>query len=424
MSAMTTFRYQAGGAGGAGAGEVEAPDRATALRLLRERGVIPVSLEESVSAAEDKDESEQSGADRAPLVRQGAGTARTGRAMSRADFASFIQELATAIQAGLPLVTALKTVGRGKRNKAAPMVGHLVSEVEHGRSLADAAASWGKPFDQMTVNLVRAGESSGRLGQVMTQASVLLEREVKVKRQVLSATLYPMILLVLVTIAVIVVVTVIVPQVLAPLEGQMSFADLPLPTRIVQGLAEGVRTYWWAILGGLAALVLLGSNLLRAPDVRLVVDTVLLRTPILGRLLRDVAVARFARTMGTLIEAGLPALTALKITKSTLGNMRLEAVVDDVCEQVSGGKTIADPMEASEQFPELLVQIISVGERSGKLGEMLGQAADVFEGRTEQSIKVFTTALPPLLTVVLAVVVGFVIMAVILPLLEMQEFIG
>jgi len=140
--------------------------------------------------------------------------------------------------------------------------------------------------------------------------------------------------------------------------------------------------------------------------------------------LRDVAVARFTRTLGTLVSAGLPALTALRVTRLTLGNRALEETIDEVCEQVSAGRTISDPLEKSGYFPPLLVQIVGVGERSGRLPAMLRQAADAFEKRTEASIRLFTTVLPPLLVLMMALVVGFVIAAVLLPLLEMQEAIG
>jgi type II secretory pathway component PulF len=151
------------------------------------------------------------------------------------------------------------------------------------------------------------------------------------------------------------------------------------------------------------------------------VDTTLLRLPLLGRLLRDVAVARFTRTLGTLTSAGIPIIAALRVTRGTLGNRAMEGVIDDVAEQVAAGKTIAEPMERSGYFPPMLVQIVNLGERSGRLDQMLSQAARAFEERTEQSVKLFTTALPPLLVVGLACVVGFVVMAILLALLQVQD---
>jgi type II secretory pathway component PulF len=304
------------------------------------------------------------------------------------------------------------------------MLDHVIHQVEAGKSLAEACKSWGRPFTDLIVNLMHAGEASGRLGEVLDQAANLLDRDVKLRRSLLGATLYPLILTFLVTGAVITVVTWIVPQVLGPLAGQLKASDLPLPTRVVQGAAHFFAVYWWAVLLGSVGVLISASRIYASPGPRLNIDRTLLKIPVLGRLLRDVAVARFTRTLGTLISAGLPALTALRITKGTLGNKAMEGEIDFVCDEVAHGKTIAEPMERSGYFPPLLVQIVGVGERSGRLPQMLNQAAGAFEDRTETSLKLFTTALPPVLVVMLAGVVGFVVASILLPLLQLQEHIG
>lgn len=411
---MATFSYKTtadrGRAGGAmgGSATIDAPDRAAAVRELLRRGVTPTALEQ-VSTGEVA----SSGA--APALRSGV----WGAAMSRSEMAAFIRELATALQAGLPLVQALKTIAKqGRSQRQKDMLSHVIEQVEHGRSLADAASSWGKPFTDLTVNLMRSGEAAGRLPEVLAQAADLLDRDVKLRRSLLGATLYPMILAGLVCIAVVVIVTFIVPNVLKSLP---KGAELPLPTQIVQGAAGFVATYWWLVLLLVAGALWGWTKLYAMPEFRLSFDRGLMKSPVLGRLLRDVAVARFTRTLGTLTSAGVPILQALRITKGTLGNRAMERVVDEVCEQVAAGRTIADPMERSGYFPPMLVQIVNLGERSGRLDEMLAQAAGAFEEKTETSVKLFTTALPPILVVGLAVVVGFVVLSILLPLLQAQE---
>jgi type II secretory pathway component PulF len=259
---------------------------------------------------------------------------------------------------------------------------------------------------------------------VLTQSATLLDKDLKLRRSLMGATMYPLILTVLVTVAVVVVVTFIVPKVLGPLQSSMGARALPLPTRIVQGAATFVESYWWLVLGIAGGTLFIASRIYASPGPRLAIDRFLLKVPILGRLLRDVAVARFTRTLGTLVSAGIPALSALRLTKNTLGNVAMEKEIDYVCDEVSHGKTIADPMERSGYFPPLLVQIVGVGERSGRLPQMLNQAANAFEDRTDSSVKLFTTALPPVLVVVLACIVGFVVAAILLPLLELQEYVG
>lgn len=393
-------------------GTIEAPDRAAAVRELLRRGVAPTAIEAVAGTA---GVGSAAGAHGVAAKRSWGGA----RAMSRAEMASFIRELATALQAGLPLVQALKTIAKqGRNQRQKDMLASVIEQVEHGKSLAEAAAQWGKPFSELTVNLMRSGEAAGRLPEVLAQAADLLDRDVKLRRSLLGATLYPMILAGLVCIAVVIIVTVIVPNVLKSLP---KGADLPLPTKIVQSAAGFVSGYWWLLLLMVAGVIWGWMKIYAIPEFRMGFDRGLLKSPLLGKLLRDVAVARFTRTLGTLTSAGVPILQALKITKGTLGNKAMEVVVDEVCEQVASGRTIADPMERSGYFPPMLVQIVNLGERSGKLDEMLNQAAGAFEDKTETSVKLFTTALPPILVVGLACVVGFVVLSILLPLLQAQE---
>lgn len=420
---MPTFRYQP--LSGSSGAVIDAPDRAAAVRLLRAQGITPAKVEQ-IGANTDRPRDAPSRDTRTGQAGTSAVTASARRrAMSRAEMASFVRELATAVQAGLPLVQALRTIARQSRSpRQQAMLTHLITQVESGKSLSEAAAGWGRPFTELTINLVRAGEMSGKLTDVLEQCATLLDRDLKLRRTMLSGLLYPAILAVLITIAITIIVTFIVPTILAPFAGQLKTSQLPTPTRIVMGVAGFLGSYWWLVAGLSAGLVLLVSSLYRTPSSRLSIDRGLLKVPLLGRVLRDVAVARFTRTLGTLVAAGLPALTGLKITKATLGNTAMEHVIDEVCEQVASGKTISEPMERSGYFPPLLTQIVGLGERSGRLPQMLHQAAGVFEDRTETSIKIFTTAFPPLLIVVAAVIVAFVLAAVMLPLIQMQELIG
>jgi len=415
---MPAFRYNA--TPGA-TGLIDAPDRAAAVRSLLAKGITP-SVVEAVGAA-----SKPAAAPSWSGTRQKAAAAPISagrhRGMSLPDTASFVRELATAIQAGLPMVPALRTLaksGRSPTQKA--MLAHLLAEVEEGKTLADAARSWGRPFDDLLINLLRAGEASGKLGDVLHQGADLLDKDLALRRSVMAATLYPMILTVLVGGAVAVMTTVIVPRVLGPLKGQ--FKQLPMPTRIVQGSAEFMGTWWWLIALIAGGLVMAWVRARATPGPRESIDRALLKLPLFGAVLRDAAVARFTRTLGTLVQAGLPVLQALRLTSATLTNHAMRAAVGRVCDQVQAGQTIAEPLEREGMFPPLLVQIVSLGERSGRLPELLNQAAGSLDSRTETRVKVITNILPPLLIVVLAVVVGFVVAAIILPLLEMQQAIG
>jgi len=418
---MPTFAYriisQNGSANGRAAPTIEAIDRASAVRELMRRGETPTSIE-VVTNGQAKLPRERAVGSAAAI-----GPGQGGRFMSLADMANLIRELATALQAGLPLVQSLRTIAKqGRSPKQKAMLDYVIGQVEHGKSLADAMASWGAPFGDLTINMTRAGDISGRMAEVLKQAADLLDKDVKLRRSLLSATLYPMILCVLVVGAIIVVVTVIVPNLLKQFAGNS--ANLPWPTKVVQGTADFFAGYWWAIIPVIVLVVWSIAKYYSTPEGRLNIDRRLLGVPVLGRLLRDVAVARFTRTLGTLTAAGIPVIMALRVTKGTLGNKAMEEVIEEVIEKVAAGKTIAETMERSSYFPPMLVQIVNLGERSGKLDELLGQAANAFEDRTEMSIKLFTTVLPPVLVVMLAGVVGFVVLAIMLALLEFQNSVS
>ncbi len=413
---MPTYQYQSMKPSEAGAATIEAPDRASAVRALVSRGITPTKVElVGRGGAKTK----------AVGAAGGSGfSLRLGNSpMNRSEMASFIGELATAVQAGLPIVPALKTIaGQGRNEAQKQMLDTIIHDVERGRSLADSMRAFGRPFTDLVTNLVQAGEVSGRLGEVLGQAAVLLDRDLKLRRSLVSALMYPAILTTFIVIAIIVLVTFIVPNIMDSVN--LPPDQLPMPTIVVMGVAGFMASFWWLIGLAIGFGLYFASRAMRTPSTRLKIDTVLVETPVLGRLLRDIAVARFTRTFGTLAGAGLPVIASLKITKGTLGNKALEGVMDRVCDEVSHGRTISEPLEKSGYFPALLIQLMNLGEKTGTLDEMLLRAADAFEERTQASVKLFTQVLPPLLIVVLAGVVGFVILAVMLPLIEMQNAIS
>lgn len=397
---MATFSYNSG----ATTSTIEAPDRASALRLLIQRGVAPASITE-ISARK-------------------AAASRGGRGkVSLADASSLIRELATALQAGLPLLPALKTLMKARKDGAqVRMLQHLIDKVEHGTPLAEACRTWGKPFEDLTCNLIKAGEASGKLPEVLEQNADLLDKQLAMRRAIVSATLYPAFLGFMILVAVIVTATFIVPSVLKPL--QDSNIALPLPTLIVKGFADFLIGYWWLVALAIVGLGFLWARLRANPRSREAIDRFALSVPVLGPMLTEALVARFARTFGTLINAGLPVLAALRLSGGTITNLAMRRAVTQVSEEVAGGKTIAEPLEKTGYFPPLLVQIVALGERSGRLAQLLRQVTVALEDRTSVRISMFTRVLEPLLIVIGAVIVGFVIVAILLAMLAMQDAIG
>jgi len=425
---MPNFRYQSlSSAGEARNGIVTAEDRAEVVRLLLDRGETATRVEAadggaSASRAASSAARKGSHAHAAPARRAFGISGRPS--LGRGDLATFIREIATALEAGLPLMQSLRTVRRQAHGRALPVIlDHLIERVEAGDPLYAAARDYGAPFDEMVVGMMKAADASGEMSTILHQLSDLLDRGVELRREVVGATFYPMIVFGLLIISVIVLVTVLVPRLISPMIGQ-STMTIPWPTLVLLSIAEFFHAWWPVIVGAIIAGWFGWQTWIRVPANRLSFDRFSLRVPVLGRLLRDVAVARFTRTLGTLSKAGLPILDGLRITRNTLGNQALMSAIDQVLDQVTAGKALADPLERSGLFPPLLVQVVSLGERSGKLDSMLLHAAGAFDRQVQTSLKLFTKALPPFLLIIMAGLGGFVLAAVLLPMLELQSMVS
>jgi general secretion pathway protein F len=342
------------------------------------------------------------------------------RKISRPEMAVMIRELATAQEAGLPLMHALKTIRRQASPAAGDVLDHFIQCVEAGEPLYKAAAEWGPPFDDLIVGMLHASDASGKMSTILHQLADLMDRSLELRRELLGAIMYPAIIASLIGVSGIVLVTVLVPRLIGTLASQMV---LPWPTLVVMGFADFILNWWIWILVAFAISIIGWRSWISIPENRHRFDLLKLRVPLLGKLLRDVAVARFTRTLGTLTSAGLPIIESLRITRDTLGNTALANAVDAVQEQVSSGKPLADPLEESGLFPPLLVQVVNLGEKSGKLEEMLLHSATAFDRQVNASLKIFTKALPPILLIVMAALACFVLAAILLPLLELQSMV-
>ena len=400
---MRSFAYQAiDGDGRSVSGTVMAASRDAAMTAVRNLGQRPTDIveaqDETVAAASR------------PTI-------------PASEVAALMRELATGIEAGLPLMQSLVTVRRQSTGqKQAVILDFLIEKVEAGRPLHEACREYGPPFDEMIVGMIRAADASGRMHEVLHQLADLLERSLELRRELVGATIYPMIVLFIMAVSVAIFVTILLPKLMVPLQQQG--VDLPWPTSVLLGIADFLGAWWWAIIALIVAGVLIWRSWSRVPANRRIVDGLLLRIPVLGNLLRDIAVARFTRTLGTLSSAGVPILTALAIVRDTLGNTVMMDAIDEVRERVTTGGSLATPLERCGHFPPLLVQIVNIGERSGRLEGMLMHAASAFDRQVNNSLKVFTKALPPFLLVIMAAIAAFVLSAILLPLLEMQEAIS
>lgn len=403
---MPAFAYQGIDAQGQKvSGTVTATSRANAVDRIRALGrqatEIVESAEESAVVTDSK----------------------SRPSISAVELANLMRELATAIEAGLPLMQGLVTVRRQAANvRQEVILDFLIERVESGRPLHEACKEYGGPFDDMVVGMIRAADASGKMHEVLHQLSDLLERSVEVRRELVGATIYPLIVMVIMAISVVIFVTVLLPKLMVPLQAQD--VPLPWPTQVLLALADFVAAWWWLMVAGAIGGFFGWRAWTAVPANRRRVDGLLLKVPLLGTLLRDIAVARFTRTLGTLCSAGIPILTSLGIVRDTLGNTVMMDAIDEVRERVTTGGSLATPLERCGHFPPLLVQIVNIGERSGRLEGMLLHAASAFDRQVNNSLKIFSKALPPAMLVVMACVAAFVLAAILLPLLEMQQAVA
>jgi len=405
---MPTFHYQSlTTSGQTRQGTISATSRADALQQLSKRGETPTTIHASKRKA-----------------RAAAATPTSHHpTMSKSAIATLIREIATAIEAGLPLMTALKTIRQQASGKGAPVIlDHLIERVEAGDPLWKGAAEYGRPCDDMTVGMLRASEASGEMSKVLHQLADLMERTLELRREVTGALFYPALVFVLILISIAVLVTVLVPRLIEPMiaTGNM---ELPWPTALLLDISDFIKMSWIWIIVGVALAVTVFRGWVKVPLNRIRFDRAKLQVPLVGRLLRDVAVARFTRTLGTLTASGLPILESLKITRDTLGNEALAHAIDEVQEQVTHGRSLAEPLERSGLFPAMLVQVVNLGERSGKLDEMLVHAATAFDRQVASSLKLLTKALPPFLIIFMAGLGGFVLAAILLPIMSLQSLV-
>ena len=430
---MASWRYDGLDRGGVeSSGVVVASDRASALRMVQSRGLTPLKVE-----SDEAPNSAARAAVKKPAKSQSSLTGSTQitlpnwmtlgprrPTLSRSDMSNLVRELATAIEAGLPLMQALKIVRKQAPGKSLPVIlDALIAKVEAGQPLYEAMKAYGAPFDDMIIGMARAADASGRMPEILHQLADLLDRSVELKRELIGATVYPMIVASLILASVTLLVTVILPQLMIPLAGQPGMV-LPLPTRILLSFAWFMSNFWWLLVLMTFGAIIAARNWLQDAEHRRMKDYALLKTPLLGKLLRDVAVARFTRTLGTLVSAGLPILQSLRITKDTLGNAVLMKAIEEVEEKVTTGQSLAEPLERCGFFPPLLIQIVNIVEKSGRLESMLLHAATAFDRQVNSSIKIFTKSLPPILLVIMAIIAGFVLAGILMPLLQLQSALG
>jgi len=404
---MATFAYVGRSKSGAvKKGELVAKSRDEAVEQLRKQSVVVTSLEEKAA-------------------KEGF-SFKLGSGVSEKDLVVFTRQFGTMINAGLPLIQCLEILSTQSENAALrKSVGEIKVQVEGGSTFSDALRKHPKIFDDLYVNMVHAGEVGGLLDTILGRLSKHIEKAMKLKGQIKSALVYPAAIVGIAAIVITVLMIWVIP-VFEKMFKEMSGGKmaLPGPTQLVIDMSNFAQGNWYIILGAIVAIVVAIKKYYATPQGRLAIDKLLLKLPVFGDLIRKASVAKFTRTLGTLLASGVPLLEALTICAKTSGNKVVEGALLDAKVSISGGKTISEPLAKSGTFPKMVTHMISVGESTGALDSMLGKIADFYEDEVDQAVTNLTALLEPMMMVFLGVTVGFIVVAMYLPIFTMASAIG
>jgi type IV pilus assembly protein PilC len=379
-------------------GEMEAPDAEVLAQILRRQRIQPLKIKEA-----PKD-----------LL---ANVTFLQPKVKEKDIVIFTRQFATMIDAGLPLVQCLEILAGQITNRTfKQMLKQIKADVESGSTFADALKKHPKTFDELFVNLIAAGEVGGILDTILNRLSAYIEKTMKLKKKVKGAMVYPVVVLVI-SIAVVTVLLVFVIPVFQKLFADMGGA-LPGPTQLVVNFSGWVRKYIVLILGLIVLFIILLNRFYNTRRGRVVIDDLLLKLPVLGDLVRKVAVARFTRTLGTMIQSGVPLLDGLDIVAKTAGNKTIETAIFKTRASIAEGRTIAEPLNESGVFPPMVVQMIAVGESTGALDAMLAKIADFYDEEVDAAVEALTSLIEPFMMIFLGGVIGGLVISMYLPIFQ------
>ena len=393
-------------------GIIQADTQALALNDVRALGLFPTHIKEATRADERR------------ALRQGKGGIEElyfGGVKTK-EIVVMTRQLSTLIDAGLPLLRCINVlIAQLKPCKLRDILRETAADIQSGSTFAEALAKHPKQFDRLFVNMVRAGEVGGMLEVVLQRLALFMERRQALKRRVRGAMIYPIAVLLIAAGIVAFLLLKVVP-VFADIFLEFG-GDLPGPTKILIAAGDFMSYKWWVLVTVICWIIIVIKLMMRSKQVKRVFDRVILKVPLVGDLIVKVSVARFSRTLGTLVTSGVPILQALKITRETIGNEVIQNACDAVYDSVQDGGTIAAPLDASKVFPAMVVNMIDVGEETGALDSMLMKVADIYDAEVEAAVEGMLALMEPLIIIVLGGIIGFIVVALYLPIFTLGDSI-
>jgi general secretion pathway protein F len=400
---MAVFEYKGVTADGRDtSGIVDADSPRAARSKLRQTGIFPTQVIEG-EKAEGR-----------------PGRRAFGEWLNQQDVAVMTRQLSTLLSAGIPLMEALGALTeQAEKGELKRILAEVREAVREGSSLSEAVRRYPKVFSDLYVQMVRAGEASGTLDRILVRLADFLEYRLRLRGKVVSALAYPVLMLAVSGLVLFFLITYAVPKVTAIFE-EMHQA-LPLPTRILMGFSGFLSTFWWLIAGLAIAAGVWLRRYVGTPAGRMAYDRFRLRLPLLGRIARMVALARFSRTLSTLLASGIPLLSALEIVRDVVGNRVLSEAIRSARENIREGESIAEPLRRSGVFPPLVTHMIAVGEKSGELEGMLQRVADTYDDEVETVVSTLTALLSPVMILIMGLIIFCIVLAILLPIFEISQ---
>jgi type IV pilus assembly protein PilC len=411
-------------------GTIEVASQNEAIGRVKEMGLFPTKIVE-VDKVKEAPDKKTKVAGKPAGKKKGGGInlniqipGLSGRVKSKV-LTTFTRQLATLVDAGLPLLRGLRVLEKQENNPTLKsIIAELALAIEGGSTFSEALAQHPKVFNRLFVNMVKAGELGGVLEVVLNRLAEFMEKAQKIKGKVIAAMFYPVAVLIVATVILLILMVKVVPSFKQVFEGMLEGSQLPAFTRLVLGISEAIKDHIVITSGVVAVFVVIFLLFIRTKFGRHVWDKFKLKMPVLGPVVSKVAISRFTRTLGTLVSSGVPILQALTIVKETAGNVIVSNAVSQVHESVKEGETITAPLEASGVFPPMVISMVDVGEQTGALPEMLLKIADNYDEEVDNAVAAMTSLLEPIMIVFLAVVVGSIVIAMFMPLIELMNRVG
>jgi len=409
-------------------GTLDVGSQNEAIGRVKEMGLFPTRI---VEVEKVKEKADQKAKAKGAKKKSGGGMnlnikipGLSGKVKSKV-LTTFTRQLATLVDAGLPLLRGLRVLEKQERNPTLKgIIGELALSIEGGSTFSEGLAQHPKVFNRLFVNMVKAGELGGVLEVVLARLSEFMEKAQKIKGKVIAAMFYPVAVLVVATGILLILMVKVVPAFEQVFLGMAEGAQLPAFTRLVLGISRAIKDNILVTLGCVAVFVVIFVLFKKTKFGRHVWDKVKLKVPVIGPVVNKVAISRFTRTLGTLVSSGVPILQALTIVKETAGNVIISDAVNAVHESVKEGETITAPLEASGVFPPMVISMVDVGEQTGALPEMLLKIADNYDEEVDNAVAAMTSLLEPIMIVFLAVIVGSIVIAMFLPLIDLMNRVG